>query len=173
MDISLKSSSDIISSVSLLKNKTAQVTKLAQNTSTSNDTITVTNSKLNLVQVHQPLNIQSVSHPNHTAGTLQIVQNQLIALQSPKIECGGDKHGPEIKLVPMRNTTPILVNTGQGQQLLHINSNQLQGNDSLTKLLPVNQTAKSVDNSKAQPIQTGDVFLETQRSQNLKMIIES
>lgn len=86
VDISLKSSSDIISSVSLIKNKTAQVTKLAQNTSTSNDTITVTNSKLNLVQVHQPLNIQSVAHPNHKAGTLQIVQNQLIALQSPKLK---------------------------------------------------------------------------------------
>lgn len=159
VDISLKSSSDIISSVSLIKHKTAQVTKLAQNTSTSNDTITVTNSKLNLVQVHQPLNIQSVAHPNHKAGTLQIVQNQLIALQSPKIEGGADKHGPEIKLVPMRNTTPIIVNTGQGHQLLHINSNQLHGNDTLTKLLPVNQASKSVENSKAQPIQTGFLIL--------------
>lgn len=156
-DISVKSSSDIISSVSLLKNKTLQVTKLAQNisTCTSDDTITVTNSKLNLVQVHQPLNIQSAAHTNPTAGTLQIVPNQLIALQSQPIEGDGDKHVPEIKLVPMRNSTPILINTGQGQQLLHINSNQLQGNE----LLPVNHAAKPVDISNVQPIQTGFLIL--------------
>lgn len=156
-DIFVKSPTDITSSVSLLNSKTSQVTKLAQSVSAPNSAITVSNSKLNLVQIHQPLNVQTVTPTNLATGTLQIVQNQLIALQSNKTEGRGEKANPEIKFVPMQNTTPILVNTSQGQQLLHINSNQLQGNDSVTRLLSVNQLAKNVDNSpKPQPIQTGE-----------------
>ncbi|XP_061180874.1 zinc finger protein 292-like [Saccostrea echinata] len=158
-DIFSKSTTDITSSVSLLKSKTQQVTKLAQSVGASNSAITVTNSKLNVVQVQQPMNMHTVAPTSLTSGTLQIVPNQLITIQNPKTGGNSDKQAPEIKFVPVQNTTQILVNTSQGQQLLHINSNQLPGSDSMTRLVPVNQMAKNVDNSKAQPIQTGFLIL--------------
>jgi hypothetical protein len=154
MDIFSKSPSDIP-----LKNKTTQVTKLAQAVTASNSAITVTgNSKLNVLKVHQPMHIQNVTPTSLASGGLQIVPNQLIAFQPPKSDGIGGKTAAstaEIKLVPVPNTTQILVNTSQGQQLLHINSSHLPGSDSMTRLLPGNQLTKNIDGTKAQPIQTG------------------
>lgn len=157
LDIFSKSPSDISSYVSL-KNKTTQVTKLAQAVSASNSAITVTNSsKLNVVQVHQPMNIQNVTPTSLASGSLQIVPNQLITFQPPKTDGSSEKPASEIKFVPVQNTTQILVNTSQGQQLLHINSSQLPGSDSMTRLMPGNQLTKNIDSSKAPPVQTGNV----------------